>query len=148
MVDVSVSVVDYFYCRAVNLRDDPNARRVCLCIFISWQLFIWSCYILCQHLVDCPLGYYNGLHCKQTDIFKSLSVSLKDHVIWEFFYQSNNIKNLYTKIFQNWYNKLSCVNERIHSWLMWPVNFSHRECTSAFLYYTLGVICRFYKWDF
>lgn len=61
---------------------------------------------------------------------------------------------LYAKISQNWYNKLSCVNERVHSWLMWPVNWSHRECNVVFTN-TLGVICRLYttatrcsfKWD-
>lgn len=54
---------------------------------------------------------------------------------------------LYAKISQNWYNKLSCVNERVHSWLMWPVNLSHRECNVVICrFYTTATRCCF-KWD-
>jgi len=74
-------------------------------------------------------------------VSKLISLNLYCLLAWKVMWFENYfIRSTIVKIL---YNKLSCVNERVHSWLMWTVNLSHREWISTFLY-----ICRFYKWDF
>lgn len=90
-------------------------------------------------------------------VSKLISLSLYCLLAWKimwfehYFIKATIFKILYAKILQNWYNKLSCVNERVHSWLRDQLTWVTENVVLPFhmihLVSYVGFTNWIFKWD-